>query len=146
MPGLGGLAPVVPVPVKPTVQPGAIGLALDHNLNDVSRLGGTTYGKWFDAGLTRVRPEQANLSPFKFKQAFTDAAEKAPQILFDITDLDVAKALADGAKGFVSKNYTNAELHLIVTNEKWLGKTTFVHKGGVVKPVIQDGKVVGFAP
>jgi hypothetical protein len=110
-------------------------------------MGATTYDDWFTAGLTRVRPEEAKLSWYKFQKSFTDAAEKAPQIVFDVTDLDVAKALVDGPRGFsVSTNYTNAELHHIITNEKLLGKTTFVNKGQVVKPVIQDGKVIGFAP
>ena len=140
------LAPGSPILVKPTVQPGAIGLGLDHNLNGLTRIGATPYSKWFEAGLTRVRPEQAWDSAYKFERAFTDAAGKAPQIVFDVSDLNVAKALADGAKGFISKNYTNAELYYIVSNDGLLSKTTFVNNGQVVKPVIQDGKVVGFAP
>jgi hypothetical protein len=127
------------------VKPGAIGLGLDENLSSLRRLGATTYEKWFDQGLTRVRPEEANLSSYKFERAFSDAANKAPQIVFDLSDVDVARALEQGSRGFVSRNYTNAELYRILKNPEWLGKTTFTKNGQVVKPVIENGKVIGFA-
>jgi alpha-amylase/alpha-mannosidase (GH57 family) len=130
----------------PEVKPGAIGLGLDEFLMSLRRLGATTYEKWFEQGLTQVRPEEANLSSYNFERAFSEAANKALQIVFDLRGMDVARALEQGSRGFVNRNYTNAELHRILNNPKWLSKTTFLKYGQVMKPVIQNGKVTCFAP
>ena len=138
-------APLVKLTAR-DVKPGAIGLGFDEHLGSLRRLGATTYEKWFDKGLTKVRPYEANLSEFKFYTAFSDAADKCPQIVFDLSELDIARALKNGTKGFTYKNYTNAELHYILNKPQWLKKTTFIDKGNVVKPIIRNGKVTGFAP
>jgi hypothetical protein len=140
------VAPVVEGASPPQIKPGAVGLGLDDQLSSLRRSGATTYNQWFEQGLTKVRPEQANLDPCYFEKAFTDAASKAPQLAFDITDVDVPRALQDGSRGFVSKNYTNAELYRIVNNPKWLEKTVFLRNGVPQMPIIEGGKVTGFSP
>jgi len=127
------------------LEPGSIGLGLEDTLSGLRGLGATTYKSWFEKGLTKIRwLEQAWDSPYYFERSFIDAATNAPHIAFDLTDLDVPRALASGGK-FVSKNYTNAELYRIVNNREWLNKTTFLENGTEVKPVFREGKVVGFA-
>lgn len=96
--------------------------------------------------MTKVRPEQANLDPYYFEKAFTDAANNAPQLAFDLTDVNETRALQNGAKGFIGDNYTNAELYRIVNNPKWLEKTVFFRDGVPQRPIIQGGRVIGFAP
>jgi hypothetical protein len=133
-------------PVDVTIQKGAIGLGLDEQLADLRREGAATYDQWFEHKLTRVRPVEANLWAAKFARAFRDAVGAAPQIIFDLTGLEVSLALQNGVRGFVSKNYTSAELHLILNNPEWSKKTTFIDEGRIVRPVISDGLVTAFAP
>ena len=38
------------------------------------------------------------------------------------------------------------ELHQVLNNPQWLQKTMFIKDGKVVKPVVEGGKVTGFAP
>jgi hypothetical protein len=60
--------------------------------------------------------------------------------------MEIARALQEGPKGFVSKNYANAELNQILKKPKWLQKTTFLIDGQVVRPVIEGADVIGFVP
>src|SRR5947209_20356226 len=106
-----------------------IGLGLDHRLLDLRRSGAITYEGWYAAGLTRVDPVAANLSAYQFERSFVEAADRAPAIRFDLTDLDVAFALQSGPNGFVSRNYTNAELCRVLANPAWLQKTEFILSG-----------------
>ncbi len=110
-----------------------IGLGLDHRLRDLRRSGAITYEGWYAAGLTRVDPVVAMLSAYQFEHSFVDAATRATGIRFDVTDLDVTRALQDGPNGFVSRNYTNAELCRVLNNPAWLQKTEFVLLGQPVR-------------
>lgn len=110
-----------------------IGLGLDHRLLDLRRSGAVTYEGWQAAGLTRVDPIAAILSAYQFERSFADAADRATGILFDVTDVDVTRALRDGPNGFVSRNYTNAELHRVLNNPVWFQKTEFVLRGQPVR-------------
>lgn len=106
-----------------------MGLGLDHRLNDLKQLGAITYRRWQHFGLTCVDPIEANLSSVRFEQAFRESADNASTVYFDLTDLDLDRATRDGSQGFVTKNYTNAELFLIVNTPGWLAKTIFYLNG-----------------
>lgn len=110
-----------------------IGLGLDHCLLDLRRSGAINYEGWHGAGLTRVDPIAAILSSYQFERSFMDAADRATGIRFDMTGIDVTRALQDGPNGFVSRNYTNAELHRVLNNPVWLRKTEFVLLGQPVR-------------
>lgn len=110
-----------------------IGLGLDHRLRDLRRSGSITYNGWHDAGLTRVDPVTANLSALAFQRAFEEAAENSTAIVFDLTDLDLEHARQNGPRGFVSRNYTIAELTLICKTSRWLAKSTFLCDGQEVQ-------------
>lgn len=124
-----------------------VGLGLRQNMGGLQRLGVTTWDSWWEEGLTQVRPWEANSSAEKFALSFAQAMSKAGHIVFDLTDIDVARALKDGASGvFASGNATNAELYAIANDANLLSKTTFIIKGiGVVKPIFTNGVVTGFA-
>jgi hypothetical protein len=109
-----------------------IGLGLDHRLLDLRRSGAITYEGWQAAGLTRIDPVAAVLSAYQVERSFEDAADHATVIRFDVTDLDMSRALYDGPNGFVSRNYTNAELYRVLNNPLWLRKTEFVLLGARV--------------
>lgn len=117
-----------------------IGLGLDHRLIELRRSGAITYKDLQAAGLTRVDPVAAILSAFQFERSFTEAASRATVIRFDVTDIDVKLALQDGPNGFVSRNYTNAELYRVLNNPAWLQKTEFVVGGQRVR--FENGQFV----
>jgi hypothetical protein len=117
-----------------------IGLGLDHRLRSLRQSGAITYEGWYTAGLTRVDPVAANLSAYQFERSFVDAADGAAAIRFDLTDLDVAYALQNGLNGFVSRNYTNAELWAVLNNPASLQKTEFVLLGQPVR--FENGRFV----
>jgi hypothetical protein len=117
-----------------------IGLGLDHRLRDLRRSGAITYEGWQAAGLTRVDPVAAVLSAYQFERSFVDAADRATVIRFDVTDVDMARALQDGPNGFVRRNYTNAELCRVLTNPVWLQKTEFILSGQRVR--FENGRFV----
>lgn len=83
-----------------------IGLGFDHRLLDLRRSGAVTYEGWQAAGLTRVDPLAAILSASQFERSFDEAANGASVIRFDLTDVDITRAVHDGPNGFVSRNYT----------------------------------------
>jgi hypothetical protein len=121
-----------------------IGLGLDDRLSDLRGSGATTYESWNAKGLTRVDPIQANLDPFQFQRSFTEAANNASRIHFDLTGLDIPRALREGSSGFVRNNYTNAELFQILNNPSWLQKTEFYLNGQRMR--FGNGRFVPFVP
>jgi hypothetical protein len=117
-----------------------IGLGLDHRLLDLRRSGAITYEGWQAAGLTRVDSVAAMLSAASFERSFEESADRATVIRFDVTDVDVARALRDGPNGFVNRNYTNAELYRVLNNPLWHQKTEFALHGGRVR--FENGQFV----
>lgn len=110
---------------------------------------------WLRVGLSDF--DAAN--PAYFEKAFPQAMNRAHRINFDITELRIEEAWAKGQDGIQYfklpsgsihiKNVTNFEFYQIMTNPKWLGKTTFYRwENGVVKwfTVRQHGEFVPTIP
>ena len=71
----------------------------------------------------------------RFGRAFHQAVEHATIIHFALDDIpDISTALETGRRGFHPGNFTNAELHYIMTNPHHLVKTIFYRRGVVVPP------------
>ena len=77
-------------------------------------------GEWKRENLSTVEASRQN-----FPQAFTEAMTNAKKINFDITRLDINRAWREGSSLPSGNNYTNYEFYQIMTNPKWLAKTTF---------------------
>lgn len=68
-----------------------------------------------------------------FGRAFHQAVQRAPRIHFALDGmLDIGAAVKAGRRGFRPGNFTNAELHYIMTNTRLLEKTIFYREGTVV--------------
>lgn len=71
----------------------------------------------------------------RFGRAFHQAVERAMTIHFALDDIDdIAAAVQEGRRGFLLGNFTNAELHYIMTSPPLFQKTIF-YRGGMVVPV-----------
>ena len=74
------------------------------------------------------------LSP-RFGRIFNQAAKRASRIHFSLDGLgDVQQEVRKGAAGFIKYNFTNAELHNIMTNPQLRAKTVFYRGGKIVTP------------
>lgn len=101
------------------------------NLDDfAARVGGLSWKEWESRGVV------SDIHPNNFKPAFTEAADNARVIHFNLDELPLSTVLADGARGFnVYGNTTAAELHMIVNTQRYLDKTVF-YLGG--KPMARS--------
>jgi len=71
----------------------------------------------------------------RFGRLFNQAAKRATHIHFSLDGLgDVQQEVRKGAAGFIKHNFTNAELHNIMTNPALRAKTTFYRGGKIVTP------------
>ncbi len=97
-----------------------------------AKTGSATWRQW----VGRVVNQPA--SP-RFGRLFHQAAQRASRIHFTLDGMvdgieDIGKAVEKGKKGFVENNFTNAELHHIMTNATLRAKTIFYLGGKIVKP------------
>ncbi len=84
------------------------------------------YDDWAKEGLTSINPKR------NFPEALAQTLDSADHINFDITDLNIERAWREGRT--FTGNYTSYEFYQIMTNPKWLGKTTFIEwKDGMIK-------------
>ena len=68
-----------------------------------------------------------------FGRAFHQAVQRAPRIHFALDGIpDIGVAVEAGRRGFRPGNFTNAELHYIMTHARLLEKTIFYREGTVV--------------
>jgi RHS repeat-associated protein len=89
--------------------------------------GSSYWRNWARDGITRRRVDR------HFGRAFHQAAERAGTIHFTLDGInDVKGAFRAGARGFVRDNFTNAELHYIISNPHLLEKTIFYRGSRVV--------------
>ncbi len=85
--------------------------------------------EWAPYALTRRRVDK------HFGRAFHQAVRRAERIHFTLDGIPQAmipEALRRGRAGFFFPNYTNAELHYIVTHPEFLSKTTFYRNSQAV--------------
>jgi hypothetical protein len=108
-------------------QSGAdIALGLDARLELFGRsVKAHTYVDWRDAGLVSPKPAST------FPDVFAEASSKARTIRFDLDDLDLSRAVAEGRMGFSEwgGNWTNAELYAI-RSQPALWEKAFFYKNG----------------
>jgi hypothetical protein len=79
----------------------------------------------------------------RFGRAFHQAAERATRLHFALDTIDdIEQAVWDGRRGFISGNFTNAELRHIMTTPHLLQKTLF-SRGGKLVPSPTFARVRG---
>jgi hypothetical protein len=89
--------------------------------------GAAHYRQWARRFVTRRTVDR------RFGRAFHQAVQRAPRIHFALDGiLDIGAAVKAGRRGFRPGNFTNAELHYIMTNVRLLEKTIFYREGTVV--------------
>jgi hypothetical protein len=92
--------------------------------NFAEQVGGLHYWQWEEAGLGRW---QGPFEPF-----FQQATQRARSIKFNLTGLDVERALRVGPEGFTKTGQvTGAELTTILKNPALLRKTIFYRNGAI---------------
>ena len=89
--------------------------------------GAAHYRQWARRFVTRRTVDR------HFGRAFHQAVQHATKIHFALDGIpDIGAAVKAGRQGFRPGNFTNAELHSIMTNTRLLEKTTFYREGTVV--------------
>lgn len=89
--------------------------------------GAAHYRQWARRFVTRRTVDR------RFGRAFHQAAQRATKIHFALDGiLNIGAAVQAGGRGFRAGNFTNAELHYIMTNASPLEKTVFYREGRVV--------------
>ena len=104
-----------------------IALGLDPYYKSLaSTIGAAKYDEW----VGRIINQPGSRS---FGRLFHQAANRASRIHFTLDGIgDIQKAVQRGKQGFSSGNFTNAELHYIMTNPKIRAKTIFYLSGKTV--------------
>jgi len=88
------------------------------------RTGGSWWKNWGEEGITSRRLDS------HFGRAFHHAVKRAERIHFSLDGIgDIQGAIRAGAAGFRKNNFTNAELHFLVSTPGALAKTTFYRDG-----------------
>ena len=89
--------------------------------------GAAHYRQWARPLVTRRTVDK------RFGRAFHQAVQRATTIHFALDGIpNVGAAVQAGRQGFRPGNFTNAELHDIMTNAPLLAKTIFYREGVVV--------------
>lgn len=103
----------------------SIGLGLDADLALHRGTGAITYkgAGWQQAGLTKVDWGRASMDNFYFKQSFTEAAQNAGAIKFNVSSFNPS---------YARPGITSFEFNHIISNPSLLRKTTFIKDGSSV--------------
>lgn len=89
-----------------------------------SRAGGSTWRQWEQHNIVTELPRG------NFGVAFTEAAENAGQMQFNLDGFDIGRALTSRSTNFdIPRNATIAEFNSIIGNSSWLNKTVFYSNG-----------------